>query len=508
MTRLGLALAAAAALASAAPGAAREQPLPVTVVPGLELAELQQLAEVGAVGLVVPDAGPRTSEARARAALVRGKVRNSLRSGMSAGPPRIALRPPPPTLAHAHGIVLALPEGGEQRNDRRYPIAVVAPGWRGLLTSDSTRIDGLVSIADVASGKLRATAAANPVGKLRALDRRIRENGDARGLAAAVLAGVLAALALAWPRTAVAGFAAALGANLLLGILGVSEPWLVVTLLAAATIVGGAALALAARGAFELGLVLAAVLAAYLVAMAASAEWVALSPLGPTQNARFYGLSNLLETMLLVPALAGAVLLSRRLGLAAFAAVAVLALVAVAGSRFGADGGGAIVLVAGFAVAAVCLAGGGRTAAAAGAACAAVGLALVLVDALVGPATHVGRTVRGGPGEIVSALSDRVSLSWARATDEWAVAVVVGLALAALVVLVVRTQRLPLSREARALLLGLAAAVAVSLVVNDSPKEVAVGGLVAYLVLGRFTGAVGRDPVARIEANPFRSLST
>ena len=50
-----------------------------------------------------------------------------------------------------------------------------------------------------------------------------------------------------------------------------------------------------------------------------------------------------------MPALAGSVLLGRAFGLWAFAAVAALALVTVEGSEFGADGGGVIVLLAGYA---------------------------------------------------------------------------------------------------------------------------------------------------------------
>ena len=33
---------------------------------------------------------------------------------------------------------------------RRYPIAVVGPGYHGVLTDTSTRLTGLISIADVA----------------------------------------------------------------------------------------------------------------------------------------------------------------------------------------------------------------------------------------------------------------------------------------------------------------------------------------------------------------------
>ena len=77
----------------------------------------------------------------------------------------------------------------------------------------------------------------------------------------------------------------------------------------------------------------AALLAAYLGALAAEGTWVALSPLGPTQNGRFFGLSNLLETLLLVPALVGA---SRR---AAFLPVAILATVMVVAPYWTARGG-------------------------------------------------------------------------------------------------------------------------------------------------------------------------
>ena len=41
---------------------------------------------------------------------------------------------------------------------------------------------------------------------------------------------------------------------------------------------------------------------------------VALSPLGPSQVSRFYGVDNLIETFLLLPAFLGAALLGRWLG--------------------------------------------------------------------------------------------------------------------------------------------------------------------------------------------------
>ena len=111
----------------------------------------------GAYGLLVPGAGPDTSREQALAALVQGEVRNSLRGDLPEEPPLInvdelAGAPEPPY------ILVALPKGGTQPNDRRYPVVVVAPGYRGILLSDSTRIPGLVSIADIAPTALARRA--------------------------------------------------------------------------------------------------------------------------------------------------------------------------------------------------------------------------------------------------------------------------------------------------------------------------------------------------------------
>ena len=183
---------------------------------------------------------------------------------------------------------------------------------------------------------------------------------------------------------------------------------------------------------------------AYLLALGLDGTTVALSPFGPTQNSRYYGLSNLLETMLLVPALAGAAFLYTALGWAAFAGTALLAFVTVAGNRFGADGGGAIVLAAGFAVLAVLLAGGGRRALAiAVGASLAVALGLIGLDAATGGSSHVTSALEDGPVGLGGDLVERVELSWERATTSWWVGLAVAVMLAIFVVLVVRTLRGP-----------------------------------------------------------------
>ena len=495
---------ALALLLFAPPAQAQEQAFRVVVVPGLALADLERLEDDAAVGMLVPAAGPETSERQARASLAHGKVRNSLRGGLPQGPDLLRIEEDAVPPREGPVIVLALPEGGEQRNDRRYPIAVIAPGYEGVLVSDSTRIPGLVSIVDVAptalgrKGGLDSRPEADAARKVAELDTRIAENNGSK-LPASLLVGVLiVAVALARPAAGALAFAAALAVNLALGALAITSPWIVLaafalSILVCAPFVSSNRLLLGtirARLRVAVGAVGVAVIGAYLAAMAFDPTWVALSPLGPTQNSRFYGISNLLETMFLVPALVGAAILGRRFGAPAFLAVSALALVTVAGNRFGADGGGAIVLAVGFAVLGALLARASRRtiALAVGGALALV-VALFALDAATGASSHVTRSLAGGPGGVASDLAARVPLSSGRATSPWYVARSVVVAVAARVVLVVRHLRNGAPLPRRSLLLASAAAVATSLVVNDSPLDVALFGVIGYAALDRFTSA-------------------
>jgi len=246
------------------------------------------------------------------------------------------------------------------------------------------------------------------------------------------------------------------------------------------------------------------VLAAYLLVLGLDGPSVALSPFGPTQNARFYGISNLLETLFLIPAFAGAALVARRFGAVGFGVAALIAFVVVTGSRFGADGGGAIVLAAGFAVLAVLLANA-RPRAFAGAAAAGLGVVALLValDAATGGSSHVTRALEGGPGGLASDLADRIGLSVARLAANPLVAVLVAVGVAVLALLVARTLRSDSPLAERAAPLALAAAIAVSLVVNDSPNDVVLGGLVGYLAVER--GMLPRRCAARSWSSRLRS---
>lgn len=456
----------------------------------------------GAVGLLVPGAGPETSRELALAALVRGQVENSLRGGIPPGPVRIPVSTGKPETSGPR-IIVSLPRGGLQRNDSRYLVVVVGKGYHGVLVSDSTRIPGLVSIADIAPtalgepGALRSQPDADPLATLDALGARIDRHNEARLAATLTAAAVVLILAAVAPMSALLAYASILVANLLLGATGTPALWVVVLVIAVAGAVDLPLLARTFRSNLTIGLILAGVLAVYALALGLRGEWVALSPFNPTGNERFYGIGNLLETMLLVPALAAATLLRRRLGWLAFAAVALLAFVTVAGNRFGADGGGAIVFGVGFAVLAGLLGGmRGRHLLATIAGALAVVIALLALDAATGSgSTHVSKALEGGPTGLAADLRDRIVLSWRWVERSRSATVLVALSIPAFVALVIRRLHSGTSLALAAPPLALAAAIGASLLVNDSPKDVVTAGLVGYVVM---EAVMLRDRCARL----------
>jgi hypothetical protein len=86
---------------------------------------------------------------------------------------------------------------------------------------------------------------------------------------------------------------------------------------------------------------------------------------------------------------------------------------------------------------------------------------------------------------------------------------VVAASIAGLAFVASRLPRLNAPREARALLVAFLAAIAVSLIVNDSPGDVAAGGLVGCLALERFARRPEPDPRGLQFRHPFlRSTHT
>ena len=134
-----LTLAALVLLVAAGPAAAATQEFRIVLVSGLGLDDLQGLADRGAVGLLVPANGPTTSGEQARAALVRGELRNALLDdGVPSGPPLVSFETAAEPPRGRPAIVLGLPSGSEQSNDRRYPIAI-PPSACSHSTGSSTR---------------------------------------------------------------------------------------------------------------------------------------------------------------------------------------------------------------------------------------------------------------------------------------------------------------------------------------------------------------------------------
>jgi sulfite dehydrogenase len=432
------------ALLAAAPAQAG-----VRVVPPFDPADY---ADRAAVGLVVPGAGPTVTREAALAALLRGKLEHGLLGGIAAGENLIELG-----TAGEPEIIVSLPPPGQSDNDVRYPIAVL--GEQGLLTSDSTRIDGLVSITDIATGRLRVVENDDPAQALADLDDRIERNAGWRLPLTIALAALLIGVAIVRPRYAPRALLVVLAANL----------WLSPLLAVAA----GVAVVL-----LPLGWACAAILLAYLLLMGIDPETVALSPFGPSQSGRFYGINNLLETMLLAPALLGAALLGR-----AGILVAALAFVTIGGNRFGADGGGIVVLATAYLVLWLRLRGerpSWRLAGLVTVGAVAIALALLGLDAATGGSSHVTDAVGDGPAALAGDLADRIELSVRRtAASIGATAVVLG-SLAILVVVALRARRSPVLD---AFLVGLA----VSLVVNDTPGDVLGMGAAIAIALARYT---------------------
>ena len=475
----------AVVLFAAAAGPARGADVSVLVVPPFEP---QQYANRGAVGLFVPGAGETVTRRAALASLVRGKVEPSVLGGTPSGKPLISLGRRPGEIT----VYVTLPPAGRHGNTRRYPIAIVGGGYRGILTSRSTRIRGLVSIADIAptaraladgkTPRIRSSPDAQAAAHLRRLDRRLTDTHDVRLwatliLVGSVLAGALLAFAFRSEYLGRAGLLAApavLAGSLLLAAVAVTRPWVVAAALLGLTI--GACFAVAAvRGAPPWALL--ALVVVYLVVFVTWPEVNSLAAIGarPDGGGRFYGAGNLTETVLLTVSLEAAALL----GGWWIAAVFVLTLVTVGWSHAGADGGGIVVLMVAFGVLAARMYDVRftvRRVVLGGLAVVAAVAAIVGLDAATGGSSHVTHAFRRGPVSLAEELAHRIHISAASVASGWNEALVFAVSIVALVVLWTRPPRFPAGD-------ALVAGVAVSLLVNDSPGDVASAGALSYAVL-------------------------
>jgi len=446
---------------------------------------------VGAVGLYVPGAGRTVSRAGAIAALRRGKVESG--RGLAHGKILVDLAFGIPVQPLRPAVYITLPPPGKHPNSKRYSVMILGAGYHGILTSDSTRIRGLVSIADIAptavalqegrSPPIRSEPDRNAFADLRRLDARLtRVHYDRSWVFVTVVLTIIALAAFA-PRAAGLGGAAAVTASLLLSWAGATRFALVIGVMAALTIV------LAVAGSLRRSVV-PAVVAAFLVALtvilAVDPELNSLAVLGarPDGGGRFYGVGNQVETLLLPPVLVAAAIG----GLRWLVPLAALALVAIGWSKAGADGGGILVFATALGLLGLRLRGLSvtpRRLAFVAVTVVVVGLAFVGLDAVLGGSSHVTHAVGSGPDSLLGNLGHRLHLSWTAATDQWQHVLPFLSCLAALVLM-------GTMRPRRATVDALLAGLAVSLLVNDTPVDVIGLGALGCLVLLRWESVDSR----------------
>ena len=451
-----------------------------------------------ALGLYVPGAGATVTRADAIAALERGRVKNAVLGGRPGGKRKITVRIADSVPSPGIGVVL--PPSGPHDNNHRYSVLVLAPGWNGILTSSSTRIPGLVAVTDIAD-QARAlaehrrgpiTTTSGTAADLRRLYRRLARAHDYRTGAMGVAVGLLAALgAVAYllrarflARAAVLFGLGAVVASLIVEAVGAERVTPVLLGLA------GTALVLAVAGAFlPVTPTVVAGLTTLLLVLALDTSVNSFGPLGPhpETGTRFYGLSNIEETLLLAPVLAAA-------SGPWLVPVGALALVTVGWSHAGADGGGLLVFAVALGVLwlrrrEVPLTP--RRLAVVGAGAVALGLALIGVDAALGGSSHVTHAV--GSGSVFEDIWNRWHLSWTVVTSSWYKALLFLVGATGLAWVATRRPRTPAVDAA-------IVATLVSLAVNDTPVDVlgfGALGAVALLAWDRTRPSIDSRPMRR-----------
>jgi hypothetical protein len=497
-----LALLASIGVALSAPGTAgarltpRGEGLHVVVVDRISDATFATLARRGAVGLLRPGYGPTTNRRRALAELVRGTEVNARLGGVPKGRPllntnKASVYP----NCHACIVVQLPPRGAPTANNRLYRIAVIGGGFHGLLTSPTTHIPGLVSIVDVAPTALTGhpatslawTPSQHATGDLNRLGHAIDSNNRLKFAALFILAGVLLALALLGLRASVTAVPAALLVNLGLGMGQVSNEVLLCAAISAGTVLVALALARFCRSESALLALYGGVVALYAFVMVTRPEWQAVNPFGPTQNSRFWGIGNQVETLLLAPLLAGAFLARRRFGILGFVVFGVFGLVVMTDNRLGADGGGAIALGIALAVLGTRLFRLGAKGFVGLLGSAAIAVLWIVSRGLAEPGpNHLRSAFAHGGGGLFSSLESRVPLSYLPAVHAWQMVVPLLAVLAAAFAVAWRSAS---QRSTRDVLLAFGVAIATSLLVNDSAAYELAGGIAVVGALARFAPA-------------------
>jgi hypothetical protein len=226
------------------------------------------------------------------------------------------------------------------------------------------------------------------------------------------------------------------------------------------------------------------VLGAYLVLLVARPEWIAISPLGPTQNSRFWGIGNQLETLMVVPVVVGAAIAARRYRIAGLTAFSLLALVLITDNRLGSDGGGAIVFGVALAyVGARCCGLGARGFATLLGLSATVVLGVITLNLRSPTPDHLRSAFVHGWSGVARVVIDRIPLAYRPAWQHWQLFLPLGVLLAGAFLVALRIA----DRRARDLVLASGIALATSLLVNDSAVYEATAGIAVISAVARFS---------------------
>lgn len=516
LSLIAVLVSAGVALVAPGPAAARMEPagapFKVLVVDRLGDATFKLLAGRGAVGLFRPSYGPTTNRRRALAQLVRGAETNARLGGVPGGKPLINANKAAVFHDCQMCIVVKLPRRGQPfANHRLYRIAVIGRGFHGLLTSPTTRIPGLVSIVDVAPtalgravGGMSWAPSSAAVAHLDRLDAQIHGEDRLKYAGLFIATAIAMLLALLGRRAARTAIPAALLASLALGALHVTNEIVIVALFTTLSALGTLWLARVCRDDLALLGLIVFVLLAYLVVFVKRPEWAAVTPLGPDQNLRFWGIGDQIGTLLFAPLLMGALIARQRLGWIGFAAFSLLGLFVMTDNRLGANGGGAIGLGLALAVLGVRLSRRGM-AAFLGVLAATGAIVFAIVQhglASPGP-NHLRSAFGSGITGFVDVAVNRVPLVYAPAVHEWPLTLPLAVLLVAAGVLAFRVTP---TRAARDLLLALATGVIASLLINDATGFMLAGGIACASAAARFApnGAPLRVPVLSRRLRPGR----
>jgi hypothetical protein len=425
----------------------RAESAPANIVPGLLAASL---TAAGVPVAAEADSGLATLMAVDRAGTVRIADPVTCRAGCGTGLSvfRARLAELPALVDHlGSGDLLIAFAAGARADQELLPAGIAGPGFEGNLTSAATRTDGVVTTTDIAPTVLDHLGVEVPDdmngSEITSADTRdpvavadLQEQLDSRPsrdvvalLPLAIWLALSGMAAIVWRRPGarialrLLGLAAALGPLLLLLAAALDASTFVSTLLmGVGSVVAALAVDRLVPGYAGLALACGLTVGAYAVDVVVGSPLTSLSVLGPNPGygVRFFGIGNELEAILTTLTLVGAgAALATRAGIERpvaagwFAGIAVLATVAFAPGRFGADVGAAIVLGVGGATAAVLALGLSRGRAilvvAGGGALALAGL--LLIDLALGGA-HLSRSVLGAgqAGDVLDVLERRLTL--------------------------------------------------------------------------------------------------